>query len=813
MDGQYDGPVEDHYHTHGLKPPAGGHHHHHRPRSPGLQWHNKYSPEGLKRGRVLMIDYVKKDHTKEGMRKVAAEEISSLDGLRKVYSNPDRDREAVLRVFHVQNAYWATRFLLRKFNIDNRDNLVGTDFGNWVRHKRPERRAGRPVLNGKTWRTQHDPWRGISRTAFGIDYLKQYKMRSSAETNSAEDEAVKMMELNCPFTDENPSEGYNVFVQRLAVYIQHKDDSPAIPNDPDILNPYNEAEYFRRRGIQHENVYIPVLDSLDNGNTIIIFENSHSGSIEDTMIAARNKWESRWRRLPFYLAFESKDIPDDDHMAVECMRMILGDIFKCIVEVWDSLLDACWDHVSILEDKIYEQPADESRAPELWTNSSQWLKVEKLMMVHVDILKELRLHLSELSDDDETESSWLDTSPGDFERLTNLIQEDLIKPTTNLADLMYKSVGIRDSRQSLQLGTSMWRLSWITFIFLPLTFMVGFFGMNVDTFAGDPSIKWYFIVAVPFMILILVFWFITKHLLARRRQTPYQRGIHEQFFHDLATAYPSLWTRSGPRDFVAPAGFLHRLKWRIVTAWADPGKTIRIESDGGDDGLGSWSRFKRYLIRKWSAEIRTANLVRPAGALDSLLEQGGDTPADDGGMNTDVLANGIGAATELLVLSGAAPSNVTGDNLPAGFLKIPSSRPTSRTEGTRPVSSAGSTGSGIMVEEKEPGWLRTDFRPKEGAGKGEERKKGGDVRKQDGQRGRESEPEGKRAARNLGADVRSSVEERSRELRMARRSEEATRASSRRSRRREAEDEVVAEHKDDSHALGGADSDTGAGGK
>ena len=89
---------------------------------------------------------------------------------------------------------------------------------------------------------------------------------------------------------------------------------------------------------------------------------------------------------------------------------------------------------------------------------------------------------------------------------------------------MYKSVEIRDSRHGLQLNTSMWRLSWITFIFLPLTFIVGFFGMvryklhpviyvtislhsqNVDTFSGDPSIKWYFIVAVPLMILVFLGW-------------------------------------------------------------------------------------------------------------------------------------------------------------------------------------------------------------------------------------------------------------------------------------------------------------------
>jgi len=49
---------------------------------------------------------------------------------------------------------------------------------------------------------------------------------------------------------------------------------------------------------------------------------------------------------------------------------------------------------------------------------------------------------------------------------------------------MYRSVAIRDSHASLQLGSSMWRLSWITFIFLPATFIAAFFGMNVETFVG-----------------------------------------------------------------------------------------------------------------------------------------------------------------------------------------------------------------------------------------------------------------------------------------------------------------------------------------
>ena len=123
----------------------------------------------------------------------------------------------------------------------------------------------------------------------------------------------------------------------------------------------------------------------------------------------------------------------------------------------------------------WTEPADESRAPELWTNSSQWLKVEKLISIHSNIAKEMQLNLHELSSD-QTEDNWLESSNADMERISDLIQEDLVKPTANLADLMYKSVEIRDSRHGLQLNTSMWRLSWITFIFLPLTFIVGFFG-------------------------------------------------------------------------------------------------------------------------------------------------------------------------------------------------------------------------------------------------------------------------------------------------------------------------------------------------
>lgn len=228
----------------------------------------------------------------------------------------------------------------------------------------------------------------------------------------------------------------------------------------------------------------PLDQRYDNGNTIIIFDNSQSNSILDTVITARGEWESRWRRLPFYISSRLDLNFRHDEIPGICMRIITQDIFKAIAEVWEDTLDASWEHVSILEDKIYDRPADESRAPELWKNQARWLVYEKLIYGHQDVVNEMSRHLVELDGDLSDEGLWLRESPGDFQRLGTLIEEDLVKRTNNLSELvkksfalpvyatanggqMYKSVGIRDSRESLRLGASMWRREF-GFVFLLL---------------------------------------------------------------------------------------------------------------------------------------------------------------------------------------------------------------------------------------------------------------------------------------------------------------------------------------------------------
>ncbi|KAF8472021.1 hypothetical protein BDZ91DRAFT_717042 [Kalaharituber pfeilii] len=561
----------------------------------GLKWHHHYDEDEKLKPRVLMIDYHKRDA--EQLRKITAQEFSNLEDLKKVYRT-ERTDNICLRVFHVQNSTWGERYLLQKFKLDTTHSRT-QEFAQWVKDKRPPRRAGKLMMTSKTWKTHTDPWRGVAKTAFGMDYMKVY----TCDSTDLPDTEDRVMGLQGFDKEDNAIHAYDIYSQRLSVYVQYQLNRPQTP-DPDLVCPYGE---------DYENV----IKRYDNGNTIIIFDNSNTFSIEDTLVAARGDWEMKWRRLPFMIS--QPQTAEDAHLSIMCMKAILHDIFKSVVAAWEKVLDLSWEHVSILEDAIYEQPADESRAPQLWKNSAYWLRFEKLMFYHVDTMNEMRRYLADLSDIEiEDGNSWLDELPSDFDKLGSLIQEDLVKPTANLSELMYKSVGIRDSRASLQLGTSMWRLSWITFIFLPLTFIVGFFGMNVETFAGEgtPSIKWFFIIVIPFFAIVLIGWYILKHRLARHRRAPMQRGWYEALFTQLQEENPTLWSRQGPREYVEPVDWVSRMKWRIIKQWTNE-KALPKPGDS-EEPIGAWNRIKQFLIKKWTKEIKIKRTDRRSPETEDM---------------------------------------------------------------------------------------------------------------------------------------------------------------------------------------------------
>lgn len=602
----------------------------------------------------------------------------------------------------MQNAPWATRFLLGKFNIDGGHDLVGTTFGRWAQYERPLVRNNKPVPNGRTFRVQRDPWRGISRTSFSCDYLKNFPRGKVRKTKRG----TKMMELNGYDADEMPQYAYDALVQRLSVYVQLSTSTPGSATDPDMPNPYNEEEFedYQRlkksygdvNANEHREKYIPKLNTLDNGSTIIVFESSQSGDVKDTLIGARQEIESRWRRLTFYLS--RAEASSDETLTIECMDYLLKDIFQALAYNWTRFLAVCETHVGILEDKIYDNPADESRDQELWSNSALWNKVERLIWKHRDMVDDMRNYLHELaSGDPKEDEEWLGNTPSELERLTNQCERDIINPTKELAELMYKSVGIRDARHSLQLGLSMWRLSWITFIFLPLTFVCGFFGMNVDTFEGNPSIKWFFITAIPVLVTVLILWYGVKHSLSTQRQNPLRRGVYEALYHDLATDYPHLWTRRGPKDNLTMVGAFDSIKWRLVRRWFGSEKLQkRGEYNPAIDEFGTWSRVKQSLVRRWLPELRIViaeTLPQSHKRQDEQLESVASVGKDLGAVG-ELMS--IATPVALAEIEPTAASRLQ-RRIPAERLK--SLSPTRSDGGSvRPSSDGGM--SGVMVDER-----------------------------------------------------------------------------------------------------------------
>jgi hypothetical protein len=343
---------------------------------------------------------------------------------------------------------------------------------------------------------------------------------------------------------------------------------------------------------------------------------------------------------------------------------------------------------------VYENPADESRAPELWKNSAQWLKVERLLYIHADLVKEMRTHLHDLAlSDSRDDEPWLGAVPEELEKLTGNWDRDIIAPTSGLSDLMYKSVGIRDARHSLQLGLSMWRLSWITFIFLPLTFTVGFFGMNVDSFVDNPPIKWWFVVSIPVLALVLILWYGVKHSLSKQRQNPLRRGVYEALYHELATRHAQLWSRSGPRKGVVMVGWWNSIKWRLVTSWFGEEKVKPLGGyDPATQEFGAWSRMKQYLVRRWLDELP----VMTVSALPTTTNEISEVSFDkDLGAVGELLS--IATPVAIAELDPTAASRLQ-KRIPVERLRSLSPTRSDAGSAGRPTSAAGSEK--VMVEEK-----------------------------------------------------------------------------------------------------------------
>ncbi|KAI1340908.1 hypothetical protein F5Y15DRAFT_35829 [Xylariaceae sp. FL0016] len=115
-----------------------------------------------------------------------------------------------------------------------------------------------------------------------------------------------------------------------------------------------------------------------------------------------------------------------------------------------------------------------------------------------------------------------------------LMIDRLDNTSRDLVQLEFNLVSIYEARKSTTSSASMNRLSWITFFFLPLTFVSGLFGMNVDILESNPSWWLYLVFASGTLILTSAIWVIFK------RDPNLQRRIEQRFSPLIKPIEPEL---------------------------------------------------------------------------------------------------------------------------------------------------------------------------------------------------------------------------------------------------------------------------------
>ncbi|KAF7617896.1 ankyrin repeat-containing domain protein [Aspergillus flavus] len=76
----------------------------------------------------------------------------------------------------------------------------------------------------------------------------------------------------------------------------------------------------------------------------------------------------------------------------------------------------------------------------------------------------------------------------------------------DLLQVEFAWVSINEAHRSTSLAASMKRLSWITFIFLPLMFASSLLGMNVDVLQDNPSWYWFLLIGGSLTLITVFTW-------------------------------------------------------------------------------------------------------------------------------------------------------------------------------------------------------------------------------------------------------------------------------------------------------------------
>ncbi|MCJ1427599.1 Ankyrin-2 [Sticta canariensis] len=217
----------------------------------------------------------------------------------------------------------------------------------------------------------------------------------------------------------------------------------------------------------------------------------------------------------FFSTLEFAAVPDTPtDLFVPLVQQLWGE--------WNDVYNDADQHLSLRRKNLLNSNGEDTKLISfLLQDAKLWEVLSRLLKDQVKTLRSLGESYENKNGTilHEENEKMVEEKINDFKKETNHLSEEvqkllknLTETSQNLIQLEFNLTSIAEAQKSTSMNRSMKRLSWITFIFLPLTFIGTLFGMNVDILDSEPKPhwEWYLPWAFVTIFLTLVVWIAFK---------------------------------------------------------------------------------------------------------------------------------------------------------------------------------------------------------------------------------------------------------------------------------------------------------------
>ncbi|KAK2738580.1 Ankyrin-2 [Onygenales sp. PD_40] len=200
------------------------------------------------------------------------------------------------------------------------------------------------------------------------------------------------------------------------------------------------------------------------------------------------------------------------------------DLFMPLVQQlndeWSDVCKTAVKHLSRMRSETFQCNGTNSKLIKIHLkDAQQWSRFGELLDQQISVLRSLAKTYGDKRPAVLAKESVLwakdeilefDEAITELGNMNQLKFKNLASVSQELIQLEFNLTSIAEARLSTSTNRSLKRLSWITFVFLPLMFISSVFGMNVNVLANNPAWWLYIPFALGTVVLSLTVWVLFK---------------------------------------------------------------------------------------------------------------------------------------------------------------------------------------------------------------------------------------------------------------------------------------------------------------